>query len=312
MKQKLLVIRFSSIGDILLTAPVIRELKEAGHHITFLVKSRFMSIALLLNGVDQVLCWEESSEEILHGSTHGFDRIIDLQGTAQSKRFTKKLRIHSDTYQKPYVRRALLIATKKSRYALAPVVERYAKAAGIAPKTREIKFKIKGQAQWIAKIVLVIGGTKLGKRLAKQQWLEIISRLPQHQVVLLGGPDDQQTALEIMLTFPECIDATHTSVKEGMAIIQEAQLVISGDTGFMHAAALMGVPLISLWGATHPSLGFGPWPARANQRCVVTQAPTPRSKHGKVPFYAANPILRLDTKEIQKAIAEILQDRTMP
>ena len=162
MKQKLLVIRFSSIGDILLTAPVIRELKEAGHHITFLVKSRFMSTALLLNGVDQVLCWEESSEEILHGSTHGFDRIIDLQGTAQSKRFTKKLRIPSDTYQKPYVRRALLIATKKSRYALAPVVERYAKAAGIAPKTREIKFKIKGQAQWIAKIVLVIGGTKLG------------------------------------------------------------------------------------------------------------------------------------------------------
>ena len=310
MKQKLLVIRFSSIGDILLTAPVIRELKEAGHHITFLVKSRFKSTALLLHGIDVVLCWEESSKQILHVGSAGFDRIIDLQGTAQSKRFTKKLGIPTDTFKKPYARRALLIATKDQRYALTPVVDRYAEAAGVALKTKEIKFNIKVQTQWMDRIVFVIGGSKSGKRLVNQQWLEIISSLPQREVVLLGGPDDQKTALEIISTFPECMDATHTSVEEGMAVIQEAKLVISGDTGFMHAAALMGVPLISLWGATHPSLGFGPWPARANQRCIITQAPSPQSKHGKVPFYAANPMLKLDIKEIQDAIAEILQDRT--
>ncbi len=310
MKQKLLVIRFSSIGDILLTAPVIRELKEAGHHITFLVKSRFKSTALLLHGIDVVLCWEESSEQILHEGSAGFDRIIDLQGTAQSKGFAKKLGIPTDTFKKPYARRALLIATKDKRYALTPVVDRYAEAAGVALKTKEIKFNVKVQTQWMDRIVFVIGGSKSGKRLVNQQWLEIISSLPQREVVLLGGPDDHKSALEIISTFPECMDATHTSVEEGMAVIQEAKLVISGDTGFMHAAALMGVPLISLWGATHPSLGFEPWPARANQRCIITQAPSPQSKHGKVPFYAANPILKLDTKEIQNAIAEILQDRT--
>lgn len=100
MKQKLLIIRFSSIGDILLTAPIIRELKEAGHHITFLVKSRFKSTALLLHGIDVVLCWEESSEQILHEGSAGFDRIIDLQGTAQSKRFAKKTRDPNGYLQK--------------------------------------------------------------------------------------------------------------------------------------------------------------------------------------------------------------------
>ena len=312
MKHRLLIIRFSSIGDILLTAPVILELKEAGHHITFLVKSRFKSTALLLYGVDVVVCWEESMEEILHGSTNSFDRVIDLQGTAQSKRFTNKLGIPTETLKKPYVRRALLITTKNKRYTLTPVVERYAQAAGVILKSKEIKFKINAQALWRDQIVLVIGGTKSGKRLEKHQWLQIIGGLVQQRAILLGGPEDQKTALEIITAFPECIDATQTSVEEGIAVIRAAKLVISGDTGFMHAAALLGVPLISLWGATHPSLGFGPWPVRANQRALVTGAPTPQSKHGKVPFYASNPMLRLDAKEIQNAIAEILQDRTKP
>ena len=312
MKNRLLVIRFSSIGDILLTAPVIHELKEAGHHITFLVKSRFKSTALLLYGVDVVLCWEESMEEILHGSLYNFDRAIDLQGTVQSKRFTNKLGITTETFKKPYVRRALLIATKNKRYALTPVVHRYAQASGVVLKPKEIKFKINVPALWRNKPVLVIGGTKSGKRLNKQQWLRIISGLPQQKAVLLGGPTDQKTALEIIATFPECKDATQTSVEEGIAIIQESKLVVSGDTGFMHAAALMGVPLVSLWGATHPSLGFGPWPARTNQHCLITSAPSPQSKHGNVPFYATNPMLRLDVNEIQNVIAEILQDRTKP
>ena len=199
MKQKLLVIRFSSIGDILLTAPVIRELKEAGYHITFLVKSRFKSTALLLHGIDVVLCWEESSEQI-HKESAGFDRIIDLQGTAQSKRFAKKLGIPTDTFKKPYVRRALLIATKDKRYALTPVVNRYAEAAGVTLKTKEIKFNVKVQTQWMDRIVFVIGGSKSGKRLVNQQWLEIISSLPQREVVLLVGPDDHKSAVEIIST----------------------------------------------------------------------------------------------------------------
>ena len=75
----------------------------------------------------------------------------------------------------------------------------------------------------------------------------------------------------------------------------------------MHAAAL--VPLISL--GSNASI-FRIWTIiiRANQRCIITQAPSPQSKHGKVPFFTANPMLKLDTKEIQNAIAEILQDRT--
>ena len=70
-----------------------------------------------MHGIDLVLCWE-ASEQILQGSA-GFDRIIDLQGTAQSKDLQKTLGSQRIPL-KSHGRRALLIATKDKRYALTP------------------------------------------------------------------------------------------------------------------------------------------------------------------------------------------------
>jgi len=303
MMHKVLLIRFSAIGDLLLTAPVIRELKKEGAHITLLVKDRFRTTAALLDGVDALLSWEKNSKALLKTAASEYHRIIDLQGTAQSKRYVRKIKLRTSTFKKPYLRRMFLLLTRSKTFALTPVVERYAEAAGVMLSKDKVAFK---------KIVAVIGGSHEGKRLSAKQWLEILKSQTQEKLVLLGGPGDRELAQEIRQQLPGCTDATHTTIEEGMMIVSKAKLVISGDTGFMHAAALMHVPLVSLWGATHPMLGFGPWPPHKNQREVISKGKTPLSKHGKVPQYASNPMRELDTEEVKKAIAEILQGRTTP
>lgn len=312
MMHKVLLIRFSAMGDLLLTAPIIRELKKEGAHVTILVKDRFSSAAHLLDGVDEILSWERYKNALLEGASQEYHRIIDLQGTSQSKRFARKIKLPIATFKKPYLRRSLLLLTRSEKFALTPVVERYAEAAGVMLSKDKVSFNLTKSASLQGKIVAVIGGSYSGKRLSSKQWIEILSSQPQEEWVLLGGPGDRELAQEIRSELPRCADATHTSIEEGVAIVAEAKLVISGDTGFMHAAALMHKPLVSLWGATHPMLGFGPWPPQKNQREVITKGKTPLSKHGKVPQYASNPMRELDTVEVKMAIAEILQGRTKP
>jgi len=80
----------------------------------------------------------------------------------------------------------------------------------------------------------------------------------------------------------------------------------------MHAAANFGRPLISLWGATHPSLGFAPWPIYAQQSQIITQGRTPISKHGKVQWWQRNPMKRFPVTQIYCVAKEMLEDRKEP
>jgi ADP-heptose:LPS heptosyltransferase len=81
----------------------------------------------------------------------------------------------------------------------------------------------------------------------------------------------------------------------------------------MHASALFGRPVISLWGATHPSLGFTPWPAQPQERMIITKSLwSPASKHGQRPFWMPNPMKKLPLEKILVLTAQILQDKTKP
>ena len=312
MADRILLIRFSAIGDLLLIAPILEALVAQDHSISLLVKDRFRSTASLLQGVDEVRTWETLKGESATAIAAQFDRIIDLQGTAQSKRFTAKQTIAVHTFYKPYIRRSLLLLTKSPRYALTPVVDRYAKAAEVSlSPNRTYAFNL-GPARYSNRLVLVIGGSKEGKRLQPEQWIQILKKVEHHNPVLLGGPEDASLAAALCQQFSNCQDATDTSVEQGLAIVKSAKLVVSGDTGFMHAAALMNVPLVSLWGATHPRLGFAPWPARKNQRTILSSASSPVSKHGSVPWWRSNPIIKVDVQEIITAIAETLPGKTKP
>jgi ADP-heptose:LPS heptosyltransferase len=320
-----LVVRLSAIGDLVLVAPITAQLASEGYRVSLLCKDAYRAVASCLPGVHEVLSWEKDRARIT-ARTLTFEHVIDLQGTLKSKRWCGQLKVPVHTYQKPYVRRALLLATKHMSFALTPVVHRYAAAAAPlfagalrsdAPDYRlrlpEVELELPQQPY----VALVLGGSYAGKRLDFQAWRQIMDGLSVFQMplALIGGPEEagMGESLEQPLGSGAKNYCGTTTVIEGFKVIENAALVISGDTGFMHAAANFNRPLISFWGATNPALGFAPWPVYDKQRTVVTRSVmSPISKHGKVPWFLPNPMRKLPLDEVISAAASILQDKTMP
>ena len=321
----ILVVRLSAIGDLVLVAPITAQLAREGYSVTVLCKDAYRSVASCLPGVEAVLSWEKDRAGI-KAQVFTFDAVLDLQGTSKSKYWCGQLNRPIHTYQKPYLRRVLLLLTKQKSFALTPVVQRYAAAAapffngGFSPRTAEYRLclpEVRLELPQQPYIALVLGGSYAGKRLDFHAWREIMDGLIRLHMplVLVGGPEEagMGESLEQPLGSGAKNYCGTTTVIEGFKAIENAALVISGDTGFMHAAANFNRPLISLWGATHPSLGFAPWPAYESQRTVITDsALSPISKHGKVPWWMPNPIRKLPLDEVISAAVSILQDKTTP
>ncbi len=321
----ILVIRLSAIGDLVLVAPITAQLAREGYGVTVLCKDAYRSVASCLPGVKAVLSWEKDRAGI-KAQVIPFDEVLDLQGTSKSKHWCGQLNRPIHTYHKPYLRRALLLLTKQKSFKLTPVVQRYASAAepffsgGFSPKAAEYRLclpEVHLELPQQPYIALVLGGSYAGKRLDFQAWREIMDGLSRFKMplVLVGGPEE--AGMGESLEQPLGSGATNycgtTTVIEGFKVIENAALVISGDTGFMHAAANFNRPLISLWGATHPTLGFEPWPVYEKQRAVVTTSTlSPISKHGKVPWWLPNPMRKLPLDEVISAAELILQDKTVP
>jgi ADP-heptose:LPS heptosyltransferase len=321
----ILVVRLSAIGDLVLVAPITAQLAREGYSVTVLCKDAYRSVASCLPGVKAVLSWEKDRAGI-KAEVLTFDEVLDLQGTSKSKHWCGQLKRPMHTYEKPYLRRALLLLTKQKSFALTPVVQRYAAAAapfftgGFTPKAVEYRLclpEVHLELPQHPYIALVLGGSYAGKRLDFHAWREIMDGLARFQMplALVGGPEEagMGESLEQPLGSGVKNYCGTTTVIEGFKVIENAALVISGDTGFMHAAANFNRPLISLWGATHPSLGFAPWPAYESQRTVITDsALSPISKHGKVPWWLPNPMRKLPLGDVISAAGSILQDKTTP
>jgi len=319
----ILVVRLSAIGDLILVAPITAQLAKEGHSVTVLCKDAYRSVASCLPGVEAVLSWEKDRAGI-KAQVFTFDQVLDLHGTSKSKRWCGQLKLPVRTYKKPYLRRALLLLTKQNSMALSPVVHRYAAAAapffsgGFRPESVDYQLrmpKVHIELPEQPYIALVLGGSYKGKRLDFQAWRQIMDGLSAFQMplALIGGPEEagMGESLEQPLGSGAKNYCGTTTVIEGFKVIENAALVISGDTGFMHAAANFNRPLISFWGATHPSLGFAPWPVYDKQRAVVTtSALSPLSKHGKVPWWMPNPMRKLPLDKVISAVGSILQDKT--
>lgn len=319
----ILVVRLSAIGDLILTAPVTAKLHAKGYRVVLLCKDAYRSVGAILPGVDEIASWEKDRSKLL-GSSNTFSAILDLQGTGKSKRWCKQWNIPVHTFKKPYVRRALLLLTKSSRLALKPVVDRYFEAAAPLLKGQKDHAVVDDQLRLPAVITVlpqapyiavVIGGSYKGKRLNYEAWRTVIDDLLKigMPIALVGGPEEAGVgeSLEQPLGSGITNYCGTTTIIEGIAVIAGAALVISGDTGFMHAAANFRKPIISLWGGTHPSLGFAPWPKQLDHHEIISKSFwTPASKHGKLPFWVPNPMKKLPLAEISISAQQILKGKT--
>lgn len=283
---KFLVVRFSSIGDIVLTTPVIRCLKKQvdGARIHFVTKRQFTPILSNNPYIDQVHAFSGDLNALIRElKGEKFDYIIDLHHNLRSAVLKSKIRTITFSFPKLNVEKWLLVALKINRLPEIHIVDRYLKTVRLfdvkndhqgldyfIPEEDEItRDSIPGEFKK-GYIAFAIGGLHTTKKLTMDKIIEIC-KLVSYPVILLGGKEDAETgkAIEEKVRNPIYNACGKYSINQSASLVKQAELVITHDTGLMHVAAAFKKKIISIWGNTIPE--FGMYPYLPDPESVVVQ-----------------------------------------
>ncbi len=274
MLQKLLILRFSSIGDIVLTTPVIRACKNQlkNTEIHFVCKKSFRIVLEQNPYIDKLHVFEKDIKEIYSElKAENFDVIVDLHNNLRSLRLKGFLGTKNYTFKKLNLRKLVTVISKRSNWLPdVHIVQRYLQAVealGVKDDGKGLDYFIPLNEQQIPKpfvlpkqfIALVVGGSYFTKKIPEQKLNEIcaISKLP---LVFLGAKEDAEIGRALSKTFPQHLNLCgELSLHQSAFVIRESAWVISSDTGLMHIASAFNKKIISVWGNTIPEFGMGPY-----------------------------------------------------
>lgn len=287
--MKILIVRFSSIGDVVLTTPVVRALKEQlpTCELHYLTREPFKQLIEHNPNLDFVHTFKKSLHEVLPKlREERFDKIIDLHNNLRSHLLTFRLGVKVERFKKLNVRKWALVNFKWNTLPNVHVVDRYFGAVtsmGVMNDQRPGELFITEEDRINTDnsfglspgtyFTLAVGAQFATKRLPDRLLTEIIRGMDK-PVVLLGSRDDQTTAQAIIAAIKDCtiVDACGQFTILGSAsIIEQSAGIVSGDTGLMHIAACFGVPVISVWGNTVPELGMFPYMPNAQEKFSIHQ-----------------------------------------
>ncbi|HTX87945.1 MAG TPA: glycosyltransferase family 9 protein [Bacteroidales bacterium] len=274
--KKVLVIRFSSIGDIVLTTPVVRCLKnqlpEAEIH--YLTKTRYAPLLSSNPYIDRIHCYGEDYGILLKTlKAEHFDFIADLHRSLRSRYILLNLRRPHATFSKLNLRKWMLVRMKIDRLPHIHVVDRYFGAVSplgirndgkgldyFIPPPEEIRPGDVFPAAAGGFIAMAIGARHQTKILPVEKAAEVC-RKADKPMILLGGAEDRERGDRIAgqagdRVFNAC---GKLSVNQSASVIRQADALITNDTGMMHIGAAFRKRIISVWGNTVPAFGMYPY-----------------------------------------------------
>ncbi len=282
--MKILCLRFSSIGDIVLTTPVVRVLHEQlGHEVHFVTKKNFAPIMQVNPHVAKVYVFDKDIAGLIPElKAERYDHVIDLHHNLRSWRLKRALGRPSRSFDKLNMEKWLLVNTGIDLLPGMHIVDRY--MATIAhlggrydgkgldffiPKDEEVDLSIMpGSLSADGFLAFVIGATHATKRLPAEKIVDIIERVSM-PVVLLGGPQEEAAARWIgqqLAGRPVFDYCGRLSLMQSASVVRQAHKVITHDTGLMHIAAALGKEIVSVWGSTVPKFGMYPFFADGESR----------------------------------------------
>lgn len=282
--MKILIIRFSSIGDIVLTTPVIRALKtQLNAEIHYLTKPAFSPILSNNPYIDQLILLpteENKLRPILRKEK--YDVIIDLHHNLRSFRFSFGLAPRIYRFPKLNIQKWLIVNLKVNLLPDKHIVERYLSTVaplGVTADSEGLEYfhnedinSVKMRFQLPEKYwVYAIGGQHQTKKMPAEKMFELISKL-KGPGILIGGKEDTETGEYLCERSQGVLQLCgKTGLNESAAIISAADCVITHDSGMMHIAAAYRKKIISIWGNTIPE--FGMYPYKADEHSRIFQVP---------------------------------------
>lgn len=275
---KFLIIRFSSIGDIILTTPVVRCIKQQvpDAEVHYLTKSSFAFLLKNNPYIDQIHILKESLfDTLIKLKAEGFDNIIDLHNNLRTLICKSVLGIDAFTFDKLNFEKTVLTKSGINILPQLHIVDRYLQTVesfGVKSDGKGLEYffdeaeldqfkrsefyNLTNQTY----VAVAIGAQHATKRMPAEKLIELCNKIDA-PILLLGGKDDKETG-DIILK--GCKGKIHNlcgslSFDASAYVIQNAAHVITHDTGLMHVAAAFNKPMQVIWGNTVPELGMYPY-----------------------------------------------------
>ncbi|MBA2407255.1 MAG: glycosyltransferase family 9 protein [Chitinophagales bacterium] len=276
--MKILIIRFSSIGDIVLTTPVIRCIKKqvSEVEIHYLTSYSFRDIIEHNPYIDKKYYLENDLNSIVKSlRKENYDFILDLHGSRKSWRIKLLLGKKSRTFNKLNFEKWLYVNFKWNILPPVHIVDRYLEPVrwlGVRNDGEGLDYFLALKDEITIDqlplthihgyIALVIGAKHYTKKLPIEKLLKLCSYLT-YPIIVLGGSEDQPIGEQ--LTKSDSLKIVNGcgrySLNQSASFIKQSTVVITHDTGLMHIAAAYNKKIISLWGNTVPEFGMYPYVA---------------------------------------------------
>lgn len=285
---RMLIMRFSALGDVAMTVPVIHSLAEQNRdlRITVLTRNSFtpmfewLPANVEVRGVDLESYDGIIGLENLHSdlSKYNFDIVVDLHDVLRTKFLRNRFRLGGAkvaVIDKGRKEKRQLIGNGMTAQALKPATERYADVFRSLGYTLDVEYKkafnpltenfkdvrsFAGRKQegevWIGIAPFAAHPQKVYP-LDKMHTVANMLQKKGYKIFLFGAGAEEAKELETW----ESADIKSICGKLGglhneLLLISELDVMVSMDSANMHLASLVGTPVVSIWGATHPKAGF--------------------------------------------------------
>jgi len=284
-----LLVRFSSLGDVLLITPLIRAIR-ARHPAATLTALTRQAWAPLLSAnphLDQVVAVSPGQALVPLARalrSARYSHLLDLHGSVRTRVLRLLVPGPWTGYDHRRRARTTLICQHRDTYQdQVPVAERYFEAAGdldVRPDREPADLYISPAAearagQWLARagldgeeilVGLVPGATHATKRWPLRHWRSLAQSMRQQglAIVVLGSAADRMIASEVAEACgrPGAVAAGELDLQATGALLRRCRVAVAGDTGPMHIATAVRTPVIALFGPTVRQFGFFPYQAR--------------------------------------------------
>lgn len=293
--MKILIIRFSSIGDIVLTTPVIRILKTQvdNAEIHYATKARFASLLKENPYIDKLHLLNDKLGPLISDlKKEKFDQVIDLHNNLRTGIIKLSLGVKSSSFNKLNWEKWLMVNLKINKLPAVHIVDRYLQTAShlgvkndslgldyFMPESDDVPLEWIPQTHHSGYVAFAIGGQHFTKKLPVRRMIELCDKI-NRPIILLGGKEDFEVGELVRLFFEK--NESEISMEDGLrselnkrtiifnacgkynlnqsaSIVKKATHVFTHDTGLMHIAAAFRKEVFSIWGNTIPSFGMYPY-----------------------------------------------------
>ena len=286
--KKVLIIRFSSIGDIVWTTPIVRCIKQQlpDVELHYCTKKQYESMVEANPYIDKRHYLQDSLNALIKElKKEKFDFIVDLHRNIRTSMIKLRLGVPSKAYNKLRIHRFLFTNFQINFMPNCHVVDRYFEAAstlGIKNDGKGLDYfipeKDQVELEWLPEthrngyVAYVIGATGWTKILPYEKMIELCDKINK-PIALVGGKEDFDAGERLEKFFNA--DAGGTEMEEGLkklgkkavifnacgkfnlsqsaSLVEQAQVVFGHDTGLTHIAAAFKKVTFSIWGGTVPN-----------------------------------------------------------